>query len=1559
MLLYLPALDFLTHSYIPNADLAHQVPFGTFETDSDSISSSAVTTMTEIPTTITTTFGWFRIIYLLAFLAYFFTRKVVLSVDLPFGTVLQSKLCYNDPLFEHFRIIFILILSIVDWRVREHGLSPLVIDIISCCFGISQVFLGLKWMTYHYYKTHLLYGLISSFYLSHSVILLVRHQLEANLLSSMLDTMSVTKILDVAYFSTGIFCMWVYYNIYEKLYSLHVSSDSNSPLSLPVITEKYFIHKLLDMKNEKRLDAEIVNYLQAHFSVCSDSESCPCAKLLLEPETELSFIIKGLKWNYNDLHDTRAVEEFMAARLTYLLTTPNSRFYGKLGFLVRVISYLVFQLDKPVQACMMVARFSTIMKSKAKKFEVFYEYFLNEIKGIATHSMTEEQSALYNYNVCDGIAFDESLQQVRSKEEKIRAEYTEFFSYLYENAFVDLQKIQQIGRKLVEQIEELEDTFEKLSNMNPENTELIMMIMEFRKNVREESGHPIASLNTRLVTIFQKRSILLHHKATGQKALFSPEDNLDEKTMFMMVDLFQNHGHILKASQNFYKAFAINKELESNITLNSIILPHMREAHQNALLQMIQKTSTLLTNHKFEDLIFGLSRENLLVPLHLYSKIEVQGSQVYAAASLQTEDQKRYIVVDEKGSIISFTKNLEHLLEGVQYSREGRRMNICLLIPALIPVIFGKEQPVKQILRADTFQSHATISSPSTVMIMTHRLLQRKSSLAVSKEYLNILQQFIESADIRSLTSSLINFLETFSNESVLIHGMKLKSNYRKFQSFGVGYWEIEVTKLEQTQQEVALKEIIPLLKAETGFQLPFLSARQEETERSPSHTLLPVPSWATQNLSKIENGLDESKVFTIPEEKPEENLRTLQTGRLLHEVTPRTLHTGRLLLEGNSNIITGLLDYEKSPIGNIQIQRRNSTFYDSQQSQFSQIHLPRMKQEVEKKRGNRSVGRSSSSGSAGSATTSTSGVIRKVIKENNSLRLIQTHYYAGIIAAIAILVMMITQFLVTDSAINELEHLATMNIHPTQSATFLQRSMFQSYIRGLLDKQLLNSSSYPQNEYFLMYYHNNSMQDLPYLLRDPSANQVLGAHIREYPVPVIQVETRQVYNMSIINAVNLALSYGYTRAIEAQQRVNTTGDYYPRIFGELNTRNIVDNLLTYMTNVHLETEHQLGVTVSLNQISFVFGCLSTFVVLICLALVYSKIKNKQNSLLALFCKISKRDLKTEAFRLAEITEEKPKIKNNDNNHQQGQHHSERLFTTYLPPKKNYVSRTAVFFLVYGILLVPFLVCFIEIWIYSTNWEAGLHEYNSWELTRTAYVGMYAKAAAVYFNADSNETRFQESLNLFYNEMNEFRTAYKDFQELYTDLAFSKNHLIYSRDTLSEIKDSLSQNFCPFVRDEILTESTCDEALGSIPKTGLLNTISYVADVLEKNVLMINSSSERAATMKSIGYDSAFDETTYMIVATSRTLRLYSTNMNDDMLDYLSHAKNTLLIILVASVIGYSLLMLIGWTMLVRKFSQDLDQTKKILDILPTRLLQGNSFIRNTLIKIMRVNIAK
>ena len=1558
MLLYLPALDFLTHSYIPNADLAHQIPFGTFQNDNDSSLSTPTpkTTMTE-----TTSFGWFKIIYLLAFLAYFFTRKLMLSVDLSFGTVLKSKLCHNDSLFQYFRIFFIVILSIVDWRVREHGLSPLVIDIISCCFGISQVVLGLKWMTYHYYKTHLLYGLISSFYLSHSAILLVRHQLEAHLLFSMLDTMRVIKMLDIAYFSTGIFCMWSFYNIYQKIYSLKL--PSNSSRSLPVIAEKYNIHRILEMKQEKRIESEILHYLQCHFAVCSDSNSCPCSKLFLEQSAGSPTLTKEFKLNLFELNHSTLVEELMVARLTYFLITPNSRFYGRLSFLARVISYLAFQLNNPVQACLTVARFSAIMKSKRKKFQVFYEYFLTEIKSIATHAMTVEEGALHNYNISDGITFDENLQKLKKKEVTIRVEYTKFFSYLHESAIVDLQKLHKIGKQLVEQIEELEDTFEKLSQLNPESAELILLIIKFRRDVRGESSSAFAGLNAKLLNIFQKKSM---HKKNGPKGFSTHEDLYNEKTMFMIVDLFDNPGALLRASNNFYKNFGTNQELEGDMNINNFMLPHMRAPHQHMLLQLRSKADTFTTNHTFGDLMLGLNRERLLVPFYLYVKIEIQDSQIYAAASLQLEEQKRnYIVIDERGYLVSFTKGLEDFFEGKQYQTDEKRVNISLLIPSLIPAIFGNQEISKHSQNDDeelqslsqkkqqTVKLEAKTKTLTTFMLMTHKVLQSKSHLTNSKEYRSMFQQIKENANDQLLSADLINLLRMMSEESVEVYKVSLKYTFRKFQRLSLqsGHWEIEISKLTPIKKPTTLKGVIPLISEQLGL-----------------HTLSPLIKPSEREMF-FSNGTYPKQFFPRATGENDGSFKSLTTTNELTAIESPYLRAENYdeisILKKNlpeAKILQPIKEEEALKISDDDDDPTTERSYQHSlnHSDKRELHFPEKRMQKKRKKIFVEKQESMSSGRHSAETANSSRVIRQVIKENNSMRLIKSHYYSGLVAALIIILMVIIHFLVTDSAIQVLQQLANMNIHPTLIATYLKRSIKLSYTRKMIHKQMLPSSLESENFYWLMFYFNSSMLAIPDLYQDTSSKGILISYMEKNPIPVIVSNTNEVQNMSLISALDLALSYGYTRAIDAGRGVNFANEnYFPQIFGEQNTNNIVDYLLIYATEIQTGIDSQNKITVTLNLITLCIGCVCTFLALICLGLVYTKIKNKQNNILVLFCKISKKDIQIETIRLSDEAQVKGKLKakTKDQSRFQDTRSRDRLFSSYVLPRRHLVVRTIAFTFLFSVLVTPFLICYFELSRYSSNWRTSLAEYNMLERTRNQFSSVFADAEYVYLNSDSNEESFQKGLERYTATYNIFKPLLIDFQQSFTQLAFTTNHAVYSQNTSANLMNALSEKICSYTEQDILLNATCYEGFGGIAKDGLISALNVLVDNMEKNIAALNSSSDRATTMKSIGSSIRYAEGNKFVIALSQTLRDLCMKMNDDLLDYLDFERNSLSILVAICVIGYFLLMMIGWTVFVYKLSHDLDQTKKILDILPTRLLQGNSFVRNILVKIMKVNM--
>ena len=174
---------------------------------------------------------------------------------------------------------------------------------------------------------------------------------------------------------------------------------------------------------------------------------------------------------------------------------------------------------------------------------------------------------------------------------------------------------------------------------------------------------------------------------------------------------------------------------------------------------------------------------------------------------------------------------------------------------------------------------------------------------------------------------------------------------------------------------------------------------------------------------------------------------------------------------------------------------------------------------------------------------------------------------------------------------------------------------------------------------------------------------------------------------------------------------------------------------------------------------------------------------------------------------------------------------------------------------------------------------------------------------------------------------------------------------------MDKISGTLKNNFCDYLEEDNTTESACTDALGGIAKNGMLNTMNYITDFLEKKVLALNSTSNRIQTMMEFGYSSQYEENEGILVAISRMLRLLSDDMNTDLMKYLNAEKRMLLTILVISIVGYFIGMMIGWTLLVRRLSHQLNQTKRTLNILPIRLIRGNSFIKNILVKEMKLNI--
>ena len=1467
---------------------------------------------------------WFWTLYVVfAYLVYICFIPFFRLFEWPFRTVFEDRLKMRHRYVSHCYLYLPLVLFVLSWKSEEGGLSPLILNCFACVYGLVLVMGNLTWNLFQHPETHMLHGCLSAFYLSHSINMTIINQLTAN-----------TRIMDIVYFASAGFFIKIYYNVHQ--YIFHMPSQTFSKFSpfpsFSQLAERHTIFRLITVKNRTFVssDSDAIHFIESHFYNCKDFSACPCASLRNKDDHS------QLDIDLLRIANTKAFEELLAARLIAHFKTPESREFNSLESLIKIINYVAFEIGNPARACLILNAIAS-SGSKQKFSAILYEAILTDLQKMMTIDMSASDAARSQQSFYSALVFEDGLKELRGEESQVRQKYSELFAYLLDNNLVHLSVIHQKGRDLVKKIDKLEKKFESLSNLNCDSIELIDLLIRFKKEIKTDSNHSLSALNCRLRNVVQKQNLKRlgtkhdggwkHHELT----------NSDEINIFLLVDLFENPGRILKSSDNFYEAFGYrNEQLHDRSTLNihDLLPPTLKVPHKAALIKFRDYSNSLFGHHDFGRNLPAIAHNGLLVPTQVSVKIEIHNSQIYCAAALVPEQRSRNIILtDENGYIVAHTEGISNMMEGLGDFLRKDSMNICLMLPAVLPVIFPSG-----------VRSLESMVLTNASMFMTHKQLREQShNTNLWKNFQKISDSFKETSDQDLLPQEIRNFLSLLylctndDTEEVLSASVTLK--YNDFQALGAGFWEIEITNRtahKGRSEKQSLKQV---------------NTRHMSTsavfDQNPQNRLtLPNSHFQTIKITDFfsgESSPDKSALLSAPDED------IFVQAQMKSSIPMNAMARERVtvLFETAGKFEEESLDSE--PLKKAENNTGEKFKKSSLSNDSSKKNLPKRLRRDKEENG------SLKSGSV--ATTSSFSSIRRLLATKNSLSYVRAYYVLGIFAALLIVVMSILQFVITNNAMNELTNLATLNIHPTQIAAYINVGMKEILKKAVIDKGLL-PTKFSINSYgLIIWYWECYVNEFQVLLNDTTHKRIVKWHLENNLLNITDPLTGEVSQQSLTTTIGQLQTWNLELDMDLlYDKLIDDENYYPRLFFELNNDNIENNVLRLFAVIQDEIDKQNDLTVVLNFICLIIGCVIVVFVLLFLIGLWRKMHLKRQSILVVFCKISKKDLYYETSRLLNTSVQKTKKHQAKDGKDGSKIFSDRLSTNYVVTNPPYILLAVLNLIAFCLLILPFLICYIRLSVYSRTWGEGIVQYNMWELTRSHLLGFYSDANRVYLYINNQNGNFEHAIEKFENKSILFGEYVSEFGNFMAKFGKLSNQDLYDNDIGKALADSAAGTFCPYATGVPgVTEQMCNDYLGGIAQTGLGNTLSYVVELQKEYINRLKKSSDPASVLSEIGDHPYYEDNEFMLVILTRLQRMYSVSMHDNLMAYLDMEQRFLVAILAISIAAYLVVMLTSWTLLIRKFNIKINETMQILTILPESLLRGNNYIRNFLTREIKL----
>ena len=837
----------------------------------------------------------FQAIYLITWLIFVSHVQFGHLLTLSFRNFLKDKHCLNSHWY--FPLLYAMTLGLIflDWSVREHQLPPILVDLTSCLIATYQVITNLYYKSFIHPGAHLFHGCLSAFYLGHSVQLLLIHQLSEE----------HRTYLEASYFLVAGLLVKLYYNWHRKLFSYSSEFLESLPKNFTDRAEINTLFKILGGDQSGKSNFRVFEYLQKHFAECNIS-SCMCEKLRKNMGTGQS------KFDIGGLHLNNLIDEFLADRLEKLYRKHPKNVF----IVIALVNCLVFRFNKPVKACMAITRLQ--MKPNNKQLpKTIYQVLFQWVNDSLSNEMDDNESKLHAISFHHSILFGKGLKQVTSGRIKLMEDYTRFYSYILDNNIAHLSKIRANGMAYVKQARALEKQLARLLDLNPHSPELILVMLDLKNMLHEESKETITSLELKLHNIYQRK---LTEKNALNRYQSRPEiSKFDEDTVFLMVDVFgEDFGKIVSYTKNFLTTFEFPEHVSkfSSVYLKDILPSSLVQPHQRALQKFSASGDQFFTTHNYNELLLAQTKANFLTPVHVCVKLEAVDYNIYAAAAIiPYETKSSYILLDMNKNIVSYTGALQEHLGGLEGRLERSRYNICMLMPSLYSAFTLCEREIesKSPSRSGEGGTVAGRSSRNKTRFAAtlYAVWSHNSSSSRDSKLFELSRKFAENIgtidcsevflqEAKSLFRTIPNF------DTTNIYKLNCNINYHGHHQSDLNYWSIEITDFKLQKTDYTASKKLALLFDAKGVSYKANSNVAGTYKDNEVHTLLSLSKKNSMRAKFVDK--DTSNAKDVQSLKPtqcdsEVGRKNYQSAATFYPAIKEQSLDSLVMIDENSNI--------------------------------------------------------------------------------------------------------------------------------------------------------------------------------------------------------------------------------------------------------------------------------------------------------------------------------------------------------------------------------------------------------------------------------------------------------------------------------------------------------------------------------------------------------------------------------------------------------------------------------------------------------------------------------
>ncbi|CAD8174955.1 unnamed protein product [Paramecium pentaurelia] len=400
----------------------------------------------------------------------------------------------------------------------------------------------------------------------------------------------------------------------------------------------------MDLKKQKgyldpKQSLEIFTFISSHLSECKIQRE---KKMQMNIKLKYKCFCQDFYTKMDSFQNFESIKQFTKGLIgqkfeNEIIEKVDSK-------LILTYIYFLVQIKKvPTQAIYEVIRFSIIQKDQSIKQKAI----ISKLKQDALQKFSElvKKNDLVNQKFVfkKVYQFEESLKSIKHNLCIVIKQEKDFYGCILQQV-INIDKLLDVGHKLIENIKILENQFQLLFRTNPLNNECDTIYNIFHKYVNYNKPRP---------KLYKREGqIMMQFLQSEEKIIYDPG------SCVIQITLMQPRGNVIRYTRSFQNAIGYKDEEIQDQNINKFMPQIIANDHDLYLDNFVERGRINVVKNAVR-VILGKNKSQFVVPINTRLRIEASPTEFGATALITPVNLTYgYMMLNEQGQIEELTQNL-------------------------------------------------------------------------------------------------------------------------------------------------------------------------------------------------------------------------------------------------------------------------------------------------------------------------------------------------------------------------------------------------------------------------------------------------------------------------------------------------------------------------------------------------------------------------------------------------------------------------------------------------------------------------------------------------------------------------------------------------------------------------------------------------------------------------------------------------------------------------------------------------------------------------------------